>query len=325
METQATTPAPAQVSEPVHPIHAETAILERLTRHTQETPENDPHAGTDLEVPQQTQEPQQAAEPDPEAPPEVEFDEDTPVFDLGLPEKLSFKQLREGYLAKQDYHRNIQKVKAEEKALQEKLNSAAATAAQQYAQNLEIQKQALIKFAAPEIQNVDLNQLAQSDPAEAQRVFFKQLQFNQTLQQIQAEQKAAFEKVQAEQTKQRQEMVQKARETLAEKIPGWTDEKYQKVLKAGVDEYGFAPEEVSSVVDPRVIELLHDASEYRSLKKAKPEIQKKVVAVPKVIKPGSADKPNPATDAVTEAQKRFSKSGDWRDAAHLLMARGKRR
>src|SRR4051812_28229629 len=125
METQATTPAAAQVSEPVHPIHEETAILDRLVKNQQSAPENDPHSGTDLEAPATQQAPAQEATPEPPEPPEVEFDEDTPVFDIGLkddkgqPKKLSFQELREGYLAKQDYHRNIQKVKAEEKSYQE--------------------------------------------------------------------------------------------------------------------------------------------------------------------------------------------------------------
>jgi hypothetical protein len=324
METQATTPAPAQVSQPVHPIHEEQAVMDRLIQYGRENPENDPHEGTDLEAPkEQVQEPTAQEEAPPEIP-EVEFDEETPVFDIGLPEKLSFKQLREGYLAKQDYHRNIQKVKAEEKSYQEKAASAVAEAAKQYHSQLETLQKSLIKFAAPELLNVDLMQLADQDPAQAQKLFFKQMQLRDTIQQIENEKNAALEKAQSEQKRLYEEHRSKARETLKSK-DWWSEEKYQRVLKAGVDEYGFTPEEVSSVVDPRVIELLHDASEYRSLKKAKPEIQKKVVAVPKVIKPGSADKPNPQSDAVAEAEKRFKKTGDWRDAAELLRARTKRR
>ena len=45
-----------------------------------------------------------------------------------------------------------------------------------------------------------------------------------------------------------------------------------------------------------IAKLRQDIRQMFQLQKAKPEIQKRVVAVPKVIKPGSADKPNPAQE-----------------------------
>ena len=326
--TQATTPAPAQVSEPVR--DPETALHDRFVNLVRDTPENDPHAGTDLEAPKPEQADPEKTEPEttePEA--EIEIDDETPIFELeikktGEKKKLSLKELREGYLAKEDYHRNIQQVKQQEKQLQEQVKTAQVEATKQYVQQLEAYKQALVKTIAPEVQNVDLNKLSMEDPAEAQRLFFKQLQFNQLLQGIQSEQKAAFEKMEGERKQMLSEAVQKARETLQQK-DWWSDEKYQTLLKAGVEEYGFKPDEVAQWVDPRVIELLHDASEYRSLKKAKPEVQKKVVAVPKVVKPGSADKPNPSADAETEARARLKKTGSVDAAVAAYLARQKRR
>src|SRR5688500_6477649 len=96
METQANAPAPAQAQTPVHPIHEETATLNALTQWVSETPDNDPHKGTDLEArqaPQTDAKPEAKEEKQDEKQEEViEFDDDTPFFELeynGKKEKVS--------------------------------------------------------------------------------------------------------------------------------------------------------------------------------------------------------------------------------------------
>ena len=176
-QTQAQAPAPAQVQQPVHPIHEETAQLESLTKWVSENPDNDPHAGTDMEEPPTEQpapeEPENQETQEVEAAPEdaIEIPEEDPLFEIEYKtdsgkekKKLSLKDLREGYLAKQDYHRNIQKVKQQESQLQEQMRQAELKAAQAYSQQLETHKQALMKLAAPELQGVDLNKFAMEDP-----------------------------------------------------------------------------------------------------------------------------------------------------------------
>ena len=83
MSTQAQGPAPAQVQQPVHPVHEETANLERLTKIVSETPENDPHEGTDLEAPKaEVKAEETKAEAKAEEGEKYEFDEDAPVFEM---------------------------------------------------------------------------------------------------------------------------------------------------------------------------------------------------------------------------------------------------
>lgn len=341
METQANAPAPAQGQEPVHRVHEEEAMLNRFTNFVRENPDNDPHVGTDLErkAPEPEEKPEEAKSEDKaeekseEAPSEtVEFDEETPIFDIEYKtdngkeaKKLSLKELREGWMAKQDYHRNIQKVKAQEAQLQEQVRAAELQASQKVAQELEKYKQLVIKTAAPELVGVDLNKIAMEDPARAQQLFFKQLQLNQVLQGIEAEQRAASEKVNQERQNLLRQAVENSRQTLQNDIKGWNDELYGSVLKAVTQEYGIPAEEVSQVVDARVIKVFHDAYQYRQLQKAKPSVEKKVVAVPKVVKPGSAEKPSPVAEAVDKARERLKKTGDWRDAAEWYLAKNKKK
>jgi hypothetical protein len=326
--TQATAPASAQAQTPAHPIHTEQQTLEKLTQYVRDTPDNDPHAGTDLEAPAA----EQAQTPDPEIKTEepgeqVEFDEETPFFELDYKtesgvekKKLSAKEIREGWLAKQDYHRNIQKVKQQEAEIQQKVQQAQSQAAQQFIQQIELHKQAIAKLAGvksmPEIEA-----LAKDDPAAAQQEFLRFINVNQQYQQLEAQQRAVAQKLQEQQQAALQQARLQARQTLEADIPGWNADLYNQTLATVVKEYGFKNEEVEPVVDARLIKLFHDATKYRQLQQAKPEVSKKVVAVPKVVKPGSGDKPNPASEAGQELMNKLKKTGDWRDAAQLYLTR----
>jgi hypothetical protein len=335
--TQAQGPAQAQVQQPAHPIHQETATLNALTQWVSGTEDNDPHAGTDLEAPPK---PQIAPEAPVEAPKEtaapeqeqIELPEDEPLFEIEYKtdngkesKKLSLKELREGYLAKQDYHRNIQKVKAQEAELSTKAQQATLQAQQEYLQKLEQHKQLVLKTVAPELAQVDLNKLAQEDPAEAQRIFFKQLQLNQTLQAIESEQRVAAQQHQQAISQARQQAIEKARQTLESDIPGWDAATYNKVLGGVSSDYGFKKEEVEQVIDARLVKVFHDAYQYRQLQRAKPEVAKKVVAVPKVVKPGSGEKPNTANEAASEAFQKVQKTGRLDDAARAYLAMQKQK
>jgi hypothetical protein len=328
METQANAPAPAQAQTPVHPIHEETATLNALTQWVSETPDNDPHAGTDLEAPKAPPAEEKAAEkPAEEAPAEetVEFDEETPFFELeynGKKEKLSAKQIREGYLAKQDYHRNIQKVKAEESQLQERVRAETLKAQQEYVQRLEIHKQAVSKLAGVKSMQ-DIEQLAKEDPAAAQQEFLRLISVNQTMQQIEAEQRQAAQNLQVQQQAALQAAIQKSRETLEGDIKGFA-EVYPKVLETVSKDYGFEPKDVAQVYDSRLIKVFHDAYQYRQLQQAKPEVSKRVVSVPKVVKPGSGEKPNPAKERADEAEQRLKKTGRLDDAVAVYLSRQKK-
>jgi hypothetical protein len=332
--TQAQAPGQPQAQQPAQPQHRiieEQSVVDRLTKYVSETPDNDPHQGTDMEEP--TDPPEEKAEPEVKAEekPEdtVDLSEDDPIFDIEYKtdsgkeqKKLSLKELREGYLAKQDYHRNIQKVQKERSEIAEQAKQAELKAVQEYAQRLEAHKQAVTKLAGVKsIQEIEA--LSRQDPAAAQQEFLKLISVNQTVQQIEAEQRNAIAKAQSEQSAARDRAIEKSRQTLQQDIPGWGEELYGKVLSSMVSDFGLKKEGVANVAEAELIKVFHDAYQFRQLQKAKPEISKKVVAVPKVLKPGSADKTNPASTAVQEAEKGFRKSGDWRDAAKLYLARQK--
>lgn len=335
-EAQVGGPALAQVQQPAR-IHEETATVEKLTQWVKDNPDNDPHEGTDMEEPKAPPAEEKAEEAKPEESTSetdsvetVEFDEESPVFEIEYKtdtgketKKLSLKDLREGYLAKQDYHRNIQKVAAERAQVQEQARLAKLQAAQEYMEKIELHKQSVAKLAGvkslPEIEA-----MSREDPAGAQQEFLKMISVNQTLQQLEAEQSQAREKFDKEQRAALAEAIEKSRATLKSDIEGWSDELYNTVISNVTKDYGFDGNDVAQVWDARLIKVFHDAYKYRQLQKAKPEVSKRVVAIPKVIKPGSAEKPNPAKESAERARDQLKKSGTGEDFVRWYMNKNKR-
>jgi len=330
------TSQPAQA--PGQAIHEETATIERLTQWVNENKDNDPDVGTDMEQPAEAPETTDAPEtPDkPETTeaktdqPEIEFDEETPVFEVEYKtdtgkeaKKLSLKEMRDGYLRMQDYHRNIQKVKAQEAQLQEQIRTASITAAKEYSEKLEAQKKSISQLSGvktlPEIEA-----MSREDPAAAQQEFLKMISVNQAMERIEAEQRQANEKLQADQRAALSEAIAKSRQTLQSDIDGWNDEVYNTVISDIAGRYGFDGKDVAQVIDARLIKVFHDAYKYGQLQKAKPQVSKKVVAIPKVIKPGSAEKPNPAKEAADQSYERLQKTGKGEDFVRWYLNKNKK-
>jgi hypothetical protein len=89
--TQANAPAPAQVQTPVHPVHQETETLNALTNWVSQSVDNDPHEGTDLELPkapkaeeaeQKAAKTEEKTEEKKEEGEQIELPEDEPLFEI---------------------------------------------------------------------------------------------------------------------------------------------------------------------------------------------------------------------------------------------------
>lgn len=83
------------------------------------------------------------------------------------------------------------------------------------------------------------------------------------------------------------ELLNKGTEVLRSKIPNWGED-HQKAVRDYALDLGFSEQEISSVVDPRQVEVLWKASQYDSLQKGKGAAVKKVQKAP-TIKPRARD------------------------------------
>lgn len=262
--------------------------------------------------------------PEEEAPEEIDWEQikghKVKVTVQGEDKEVTLEEARNGFMMQADYQRKTQELAKQRNEVQETARQAVAQTQAQYAQNLQVLQQTLLAAAAPELQGVNWNQLAQTDPAEYVRLSNRAQAVNQTLQSFQVEMQRI---AQANQEQMREKTTQAARqavEVLQAKIPNWNDTLYQDLLRTGVESYGFSPEEVGNVVDPRMIQVLHDAKQWRALQSQKPIAEKKVKDAPKVMKPGAPQSKSQAAGRDTQQlRERLKKSGGKDEAAAIAL------
>lgn len=266
---------------------------------------------------EEEEQPQEDSEPQPEEVTKYRF---TVKNADGLDEEVEMtpEEMQKSVMLERDYRRKTTELARQREQLQTEISKGLEQERAQYLQNLEVVKNAFLKSLAPEFESVDLNKLADEDPAQYVKVTNRLGQVQKVWQAIQEEQAKVTQQMQAEHQQAMQKAVIEARETLQKAIPTWSDELYESVLKTTVDSYGFKPEEVNVVVDPRIIRLMHDAAEYRKLKGQTSIVQKKVAQAPRVVKPGQGGQ---RVDPAQQARAALKKSGKTDDFAAFLQAK----
>ena len=268
-------------------------------------------------------------EPSQEAPEEessIELDPDAKLFEVeemregGTKEKVkySLSELKAQRMMQADYQRKTAEVAREREAAREQIRLQNEALTNQFQERLQTYEAAVWQALAPEVQGVNLDKLAQENPAEWAAKMQRIQSLQTTLQAIEMEKGKLSESKKLELQQSQQQQIQASREALQRDIPGWNDEVYRTTLKAGMDHYGYSAPELNAVTDARAIKVLHDAMKWRSLQ-AKPPADKKVVTVPKVVKPGSAEKPDQNREELSKAKAQLKKSGRQDDA--LAVAR----
>lgn len=231
------------------------------------------------------------------------------------PEAIELAQ--KGY----DYTQKTMALAKERDEWRQKSQAELTQKQKEYDDKLALAEQAIWQTLMPEIQSIDWNKLAQENPSEwAQKYQYVQ-NVNARLAQIQGERKVIAEQNQGQQREAMQKAAKEAVEILQKEIPGWSNDKYGQILKSGVEQYGFKQEELNAITDPRAIKVLHDAMQFRALQNAKPIVEKKVKDVPKVARPGTAEKPDPSAEQWKNGMTRLQQSGGKDMNAALSIAR----
>lgn len=252
----------------------------------------------------------------------IELDLEAKMFEVeetregGVKEKVKYsaKELMSQRMMQADYQRKTAETAREREAIKEVVRQQTEAVVKQAQEKLDVFERAVWQAMAPELQGVDMNRLATENPAEWARKMQIANNGQATLQEIQLEKSRLADAQKVQFAEQQAKMVLHAKETLHKEIPNWSDETYLNIRKAGVENYGYSMEEVNQVVDARAIKVLHDAMKYRELQKAKPSVEKKVVNVPKVVKPGSPDRNDPNRESLNKAKAQLRKTGRMDDA-----------
>ena len=296
-----------------------------------ETPEAPASAEVPLEIPPEQQQegdtaPVESA-PSADDPPTIEIDPDLQFVDVEevLPgggkevKKYSLNELKAQRMMNADYTRKTQEIAAQRREIQEHADKSIAHERNTYLQTLATLQKAVIQSAAPELQNVNWNSLAAENPAEYVRLSNRAREVQQAVAAIQQEQQNLQTRQHAEQQTKLSQAIAKSREAIQQAIPDWSDSKYQSVMKRAVESYGFTPQEIAAEHDHRLIRALHDADQYRQMMAQKPITEKKLVAVPKVVKPGTQQRVgDKRQDNLRQSRERLRQSGSVDDLADVF-------
>lgn len=260
-----------------------------------------------------------------DAAPSVEIDPDAKVFDIEG-EKLSLNELKSQRMMQADYSKKTAELARQREQLPLEVEKQVKPVVEQYANNMRIMQRAVMELANKEIANVDWNSLAEENPAEFVRMSAKAQQINTVLAAAQEELANAQKAEGEQQARQRRTEIQESLEKLPKVIPGWSDTVYRQVISEGAKLYGFDAETIAAVTDWKVIAALHDAVKYKQLQDTKSLAQKKVVNVPKMLKPGAAQAVSNSGDGdIRNMKAKAAKTGSKEDAIALVqrLMRGK--
>jgi hypothetical protein len=256
------------------------------------------------------------ADGEPEAPdePEEEPARYTVKID-GVESEVTLDELVKGFQLEADYRRKTQTLAEERRAIEaEKTRQSNITA------DLIREYQ---KLSGNDEQEPDWVQRFQDDPigASQEKVAWEARQARKEQARRQSEELV---------NRQRLDIAKTEAAKLAEKVTEWRDQEtfardFSALTADAGNYYGFAPEEVSTVLDHRVLLVLKDAAAFRKLQSAKAVVEKKVAEAPKpVVKPGSAErKPALSTKDMEAARNRIRSGGDDAAVAYLKMKRGR--
>jgi hypothetical protein len=281
-----------------------------------QTPANPPKEAQAVEQAEAPQEEQVEAKAQPQEQQEevetIEIDPEAPLFEQELEEdgkkvaqKLSLKELQQGYLRERDYRKKTMELARQRDELPKLVAKQGQELSESYTKRLAELQAVVVKAVAPELGNVDLNKLATEDPFEYVRISNRARQIQELLQSVQKEQEAESQRKQQETQKATNEKWQKSLEVLQRDIPDFGPAVVKRLIDAG-EEWGFTQEEVSGWTDHRQIKMLHALLDKKSVEAKRPEVEKKVAVVTKTMKPGQT---KPARTAVDEAKAKLKKTG----------------
>ena len=243
----------------------------------------------------------------------------------GINQKVNLNELMKGYSRESDYTKktmDLSNQRKEVESLQDDLKKefeAVKSSRNQYAEQLQVLTQNLQQ----QEQNIDWDNLYQTDPAEYVKLKAESDKKKEALNLAQQEQMRIQQEQRSEQEKVYNEYIAKERKILAEKLPVYADKnksaEFTKRLSSFAKESGYTDQEIAMMVDHRAVLLLADAYRYNQLKKTKLS-GNKVNKAPRVVSSNASNirEDSDKKQNVDKRMTRLKKSGHIKDAQSVL-------
>lgn len=195
------------------------------------------------------------------------------------------KALKDAFLRQSDYTQKTQAIAEKARELDSTLERITSVSEQE---TQALSRVAIVEAQLQQFENIDWDAWDQTDPIAANNARWQMSEMRRAKDEAingyhQARQQVQF--VAQQETARRLEQGQKM---LAERIPGWGQDKAAAILNFGQEAYGFSREELSSIDDPRAILVLHELMEARKGQKA--AATKAKVQAQQAVKPAASIK-----------------------------------
>lgn len=261
----------------------------------------------------------------------LDVDEDGQVYVKtkidGEEGRAKFNDLVKSYQLEGHLNKQNMEVAEQRKALQAKM-AEVEQQAQARVQQLEAVTNVAIQELQREFQSIDWQTLRVTDPGEyaAKLTEFQQREarLGQAVQQIQAEK----QQVETQNQERFKEYLREESQKLLSAIPEWSNpevaQKEKSELKSFGIQHGFSAQELDQLSDHRSVLILRMAKAYADLQKSKPDVTKRVIKAPKLVKPGSpVSKQERDQNSVAALKSTIKKSGGDKGIEAYLLRTGK--
>lgn len=235
-------------------------------------------------------------------------------------------ELVAGYQRQADYTRKTQEA-AEMRRQAEADRQAAASERDRYAASL----QQVEAYLAQQVETEpDWAAEFDRDPIEAGKRYALWQQRERQLANVRGERQRIEAQQRTEHEAALRRMIAEEDAKLRAAVPDWADDAKAQAGKQAVAKFlvdaGFSKEEVSNVVDHRIVVVVRDAMRYREMMAAKPKVERKVADAPKTVQPGPAQTGKGRNaDQVRQLEGKLKTTGlSVENAARLLQLRSGR-
>ena len=237
----------------------------------EQAPEVEALPEVETEIEDTTDEPELDGDGNPVEEPDEPEEETTEIVKDGKAYKVP-AALKDEILMHADYTRKTQEVAEERRQVQATLAQVQQVTEYQLSAAVELRN---IDEKLADAETINWDVWDETDPIAANNARWALTQLQQRKGQVttglqQAQQQSTF--VQQQETAK---LIEQGQRELAASIPEWGPEKATALLTHANKAYGFAPEELNGITDPRMIKVLNDAFQFRQAAKTQ-SVAKKV-------------------------------------------------
>ncbi|MCM2433212.1 hypothetical protein [Agrobacterium rosae] len=252
-----------------------------------------------------------------EAPETDETPEEEQYFDIDG-NQVSLSEIRSSYMRQSDYTKKTQEIAEQRKYYQENQRDI-NTLRSEAMQGIEALKhQISIEFR--QMEYPDFDYLAENDPGEYVRMKAQWEKREHAVRQIYEAENALKQKAAAYEAEQHQAAIQETSNRFFEKYPDLkdrtkADEVFSDITGLLVDT-GFSEQEIKSIADFRIIDLLYRVVQAEKAQKAIPQVVEKINKKPVISAKENSRKTS--ADYDRQSYDKFNRSRSVADAAALI-------